>query len=190
MPKAKGRPKFGYFVFDLPSDHEINETLVTESDVIRSVLANRALGTQVKSLKFTTASSFKDCPERKYSGIRYVHLGGHGGHTGIGFIGGTVPWATVAEKLTKLFTKLSHDEQHVLTLSCCHSSHGVAAMRTTLRGYFTAIYHFEPEKIGFSTAMTTWSMFYLKKNLTRPHSAIKKDINSFLGSNTLRFVAP
>lgn len=190
MPKAKGRPKFGYFVFDLPSDHEINETLVTESDVIRSILANRALGTQVKSLKFTTASSFKDCPERKYSGIRYVHLGGHGGKNGIGFIGGTVSWVKVAEKLTKLFTKLAHDEQRVLTLSCCNSTHGVAAMRATLQGYFTAIYHFAPEKIGFSTAMTTWSMFYLKKNLTRPHSAIKNDINGFLGEDILRIVAP
>jgi len=63
-------------------------------------------------------------------------------------------------------------------------------MGTILQDYFTAIYHFVPEEIGFSEAMTTWSMFYLKKNLSRPHSAIKDEINKFMGKDLLEFSAP
>lgn len=35
--------------------------------------------------------------------------------------------------------------------------------------------------------MTTWLMFYLKKNINKPHEAIVDDINGFLGSEVLKF---
>ena len=188
--KKRGRPTFGYFVFDLPSDHEVNGSLVTESDVIKSVLSNKNLGGRLKSLRFTTADTFKNCPDRKYSGIRYVHLGGHGGTTGIGFIGGTVKWVDVGKKLAKMFPQLTDGEQRVLTLSCCMSKTGVKAMAPHLKNHFSAIYYFIPQSIGFSQAMTVWSMFYLKKDLTRPHSAIKQDINTFMREDIIDIIAP
>lgn len=188
--KKRGRPKFGYFIFDCPSDHEIDGALVTESDAIRSVLWNKNLGGRLKGLRLTTADSFKNAKERKYTGVRYVHLGGHASENGIAFIGGSVKWRDVAKKLTKCFPKLSDGERRVLTLSCCHSAYGVAAMRQELKGHFTAIYHFNLETIGFSQAMTIWSMFYLKKKLVRPHGAIIKEINSFIGAEVLGVVAP
>ncbi|MRH00683.1 hypothetical protein GIY21_10310 [Xanthomonas sontii] len=188
--KKRGRPHFGYFIFDCPSDHEIDGSLVTESDAIRSVLWNKSLGGRLKGLRLTTAESFNDAKERKYTGVRYVHLGGHASKTGIGFIGGSVKWQDVAEKLTKFFPKLGEGEQRVLTLSCCHSIAGVKAMGPILKGHFSAIYHFKTEEIGFSQAMTIWSMFYLKKKLSRPHGAIMKDINTFFGSEVLGGIAP
>lgn len=62
-------------------------------------------------------------------------------------------------------------------------------MKPFLKGHFTAIYHFKSEEIGFSHAMTIWSMFYLKKKLSRPHGAIMKDVNTFMGSEVLGGVA-
>lgn len=61
-------------------------------------------------------------------------------------------------------------------------------MATKLKDHFSAAYHFVPDKIDFSTAITTWSMFYLKKNLKRPVKAIKKDINKFMGEKVIQFV--
>lgn len=188
MPKSKGRPKFGYFIFDCPSDHEIDGWLLSESDAIRAVLANRNLGTRLKQVTCTTVDSFKAVTPRQYAGIKYVHLGGHGSKAGLGFIGGAVSWADIGKKLSAMFPALPQDEQRVLTLSCCYSSHGATALAKTLKGHFTAIYHFVPEEIGFSTAITTWSMFYLKKKLARPHLAIKEGINKFMGEEILRFV--
>lgn len=188
--KKRGRPHFGYFIFDCPSDHEIDGSLVTESDAIRSVLWNKSLGGRLKGLRLTTADSFTGAKEREYPGVRYVHLGGHASKNGIAFIGGSVKWKDVAKKLNKFFPVLKADEQRVLTLSCCHSTEGVTAMGPILRGHFTAIYHFKSETIGFSQAMTIWSMFYLKKRLSRPHGAIMKDINAFMGSDVLGGVVP
>ena len=187
MPR--GRPKFGYFIFDCPSDHEIDGSILSESDAIRSVLSNRSLGTKLKSVTCTTVSSFRAITARQYAGIKYVHLGGHGSTNGIGFIGGSVKWAEVATKLRAMFPALNAGEQRVLSLSCCHSRDGINAMSASLKGHFTAAYHFVPVKIGFATAITTWSMFYLKKRLSRPHLAIKEDINKFMGEDVLRFVA-
>lgn len=189
MSKETGRPKFGYFIFDCPSDHEIDGWLLSEADAIRAVLANRNLGSRLKQVTCTTVESFKAVTPRSYAGIRYVHIGGHGSKDGIGFIGGSVKWSEIASKLVAMFPKLAVDEKRVLTLSCCHSGHGASALATTLKGHFTAIYHFIPEEIGFSTAITTWSMFYLKKKIERPHEAIKNDINKFMGEDILRFVA-
>jgi hypothetical protein len=167
-------------VFDFPSDHEIDGHLLSESDAIKAVLSNRKLGTRLKSVRCTTTDSFVAIPKRRYPGIKFVHLGGHASPTGLGFIGGSVKWADVAAKLCEMFPPLADREERVMTLSCCHSKHGVDAMGKLLKGRFTAIYFFRPESVGFSTAIATWSMFYLKKRLSNPLSAIMKDINSFM----------
>jgi hypothetical protein len=186
MPR--GRPKFGFFIFDCPSDHEIDGSVLSESDTIKAVLSNRNLGSRLKSITCTTADSFRAVPARKYAGIKYVHLGGHGSKSGLGFIGGSIKWADVADKLASIFPKLKDDEQRVLTLSCCFSEAGINAMAPRLKQHFSAAYHFVPEKIGFATAITTWSMFYLKKKPARPHGAIMKGINDFMGEDVIQIV--
>jgi hypothetical protein len=184
----KGRPRFGYFIFDCPSDHEIDGRLLSEADAIRSVLANRNLGTQLKHITCTTPASFRAAGPQKYAGIRFVHLGGHASKTSLAFIGGAVVWVDVAKKLIALFPRLPDGEQRVLTLSCCYSSKAVAAMTPILKNHFTAVYHFASDDAEFSTAIATWGMFYLKKKLSQPHSSIKDEINTFLGQQVLRFV--
>jgi hypothetical protein len=186
IPSSKrGRPHFGYFVFDCPSDHEIEGSIITESDAIRAVIANKSLGGRLKSLKLTTAASFINSRGRAYSGVRYVHLGGHGSTSGLAFIGGSVQWSNVATKLKEFFPVLGQDEQRVLTLSCCYSEIGARSLSPLLKGHFTAIYHFKEEEVAFSMAMATWSMFYLKKRLSKPHAAIMNDTNIFMGKDFL-----
>jgi hypothetical protein len=188
MGKTKGRPKFGFFIFDCPSDHEVDGHLLSESDAIKAVLSNRDLGSRLKSVRCTTVDSFRSVPTRKYPGIRYVHLGGHASKSGIAFIGGSVKWAEVASTLCDLFPPLVKNKKRVLTLSCCYSQQGVADLKPMLKGHFTAIYHFKPEKIGFAEAMTTWCMFYLRKRLSRPLAAVVTDINTFMKQDIIRMV--
>jgi len=185
MPR--GRPQFGFLVIDCPSDHEIDGSLVTESQTIRAVLANKNLGSRLKIIRCTTADSFACLPNRVYSGIRYVHLGGHGSRKGLEFIGGQIPWAKVAQKLTRVLPRLKQGERRILTLSCCYSTDGIESMKPYLMGHFSAAYHFVPKKIGFSQAITVWSMFYLKKKISQPHAAIVKKLNRFLETEVIVF---
>ena len=85
---SKDRPKFKFFIFDCPSDREINGSLPTESDVIRAVLANRGSASKLKIIKCSTAESFRSRRKTQYAGVKYVHIGGHGSNKGLGFIGG------------------------------------------------------------------------------------------------------
>lgn len=187
MPSQIGRPQYGFFIFDCPADHEIDGTLLTESDAIKAVLSNRKLGTRLKTAKCTTVESFKNIPVREYAGIRYVHIGAHASKYGLGFIGGSLNWKDVAKKLVAIFPPLAKREKRVITLSCCHSSAGIEAMKPILKGHFSAAYYFVPEKIGFSRSITTWCMFYLKKTLDKPHLKIKNDINEFMGEEIVSF---
>jgi hypothetical protein len=72
--KPRGRPQFGFFIFDCPSDHEVNGSILSESDAVKSVLLNRNLGSRLKCITCTTADTFRDIPTRGYSRVKYVHL--------------------------------------------------------------------------------------------------------------------
>ena len=61
-------------------------------------------------------------------------------------------------------------------------------MKQILQGHFSAAYHFVPDEIGFSKAITTWSMFYHKKGLKDPREAIRDKINDFMDEKVIRFV--
>lgn len=189
MKKTRGRPKFGYFMIDCPSDHEIDDWLVSECDVIHAVLANRNLKSRLKKVRCSTKQSFESIPATKYSGIRYVHIGGHGSEHGLGFIGGAIAWSDVGKKLKQIFPALVGDERRILTLSCCHSDAGVAVLKSQLANHFSGIYSFSAKKIDYSTAIATWSMFFFRKDLDTPQDKIAADINSFFGGgkNVLRF---
>jgi hypothetical protein len=60
-------------------------------------------------------------------------------------------------------------------------------MARHLQGYFTAIYYFPEEKVGFSESVTVWSMFYLPKNLRYPHAKIAEYINTFFEREIVAF---
>jgi putative transcriptional regulator len=175
---AQGRPPFEFALIDLPSDHEIDGGLVTESQVIQTILHNRRLGSRTKVFRATSEDGFSKI-SRPYKDLRFVHLATHGSAEGISLIGTHMSWSDVANKLKQIAPVLPKNRQRVLCLSCCHSGEGYRRMKSDLSGHFTGVYYFAEDKIAFSTAMTVWSMFYLKKRSSRPAAKIAKSINNF-----------
>ena len=43
--------KIGYLIFDLPSDHEVEESLSTECDSIQAIISNKGMAARVKRIK-------------------------------------------------------------------------------------------------------------------------------------------
>jgi hypothetical protein len=182
-----GRPPFTFFLIDLPSDHEVDQGLTTECEVIRAILSNRGFQSITKTARLTSVARFRSEVFKPYSKVGFVHLATHGHKSGVALIGGKVRWVEVATKLKTVAPPLPKNKQHVLTLSCCYSSFGYRALAPLLKGHFTGCYYFDPKKIGFSDAMTTWAMFYKRKTIQRPHKAIVKRINNFFDDEILRF---
>ncbi|MBP7947567.1 MAG: hypothetical protein KA191_16075 [Verrucomicrobia bacterium] len=180
------KPKLGYLLFDLPSDHEVEEALATECKVIESLIHNMRLKARVKRVCVASIEKFTKYPTYRYQ-VQFVHLACHGGKDGIGMLGGTMRWTEVARQITKHLHKLKDDQKRVMVFSCCHSSDGFHATRMALKDYFTGAYYFSSETVSFSDAITIWTMFYRNKRLAKPHGAIVKVINEFLGKNLLVF---
>lgn len=184
---ATGRPPYGFVLIDLPSDHEIENGIVRECQVIAAILHNRAFGTVTKTFTATSVENFKSAGWRSYPGTGFVHLSTHGGKTGIGLIGGDLRWAHVADKLKTVAPQLAKNQRRVLCLSCCYSETGIGRLKPLLKGHFTHAYYFAAKKISFATAMTVWSMFYRKKSLEQPLKAVVDPINRFFGTETIAF---
>lgn len=182
MPK----PKLGYLLFDLPSDHEVESALVTECEVIETLLHNKRMGARVKRICVASTERLRRCPTFRYS-VQFVHLACHGGKDGIEMLGGTMSWREVAMNITKHLNKLKDGQQRVMVFSCCHSEDGFEATRLFLKDHFTAAYHLAEEAVSFAKATTIWSMFYLKKNLEKPKGKITEAINQFFGTDVLKF---
>jgi hypothetical protein len=184
--RPKGRKKHGFLLFDLPSDHEVEGTLSTECDVVKSIVWNRGLGNRVKTIRATTPASFVAYPTYKFK-VQYVHLACHGGSDGIGMIGGKVAWAKVAKQIKRHLQPLEKGKQRVFCISCCHSGDGFEKTVSEFSGYFSGAYHFKEDMIGFDIAMATWAMFYSKKTLGRPHKKIADKINYFFDKKVILF---
>ena len=180
------KPRLGYLLFDLPGDHEVEAALATECKVIESLIHNMRLKARVKRICVASTEKFQKYPTYRYR-VQFVHLACHGGKNGIGMLGGTMKWAGVAAQITKHLHKLKADQKRVMVFSCCHSSYGFRATKAALKDYFTGAYYFRKETIPFSHAITIWAMFYLKKRLAKPHGAIVKAVNDFLGEDILVF---
>ncbi len=178
-----------YLLLDLPSDHEVEDSVVTECDVIRAIISNKRQGKKVKTIRSTTAERFLRTP-RPTKSVKYVHLAGHGNRTDLGLIGGQVQWKKVAEHATTFVSPLSRKQQRVLCISCCYSRYAAKKMSPVLKGYFTGIYYFREDNIGFASAMTVWSMFYHRKGLDRPHKnrKIVNQVKTFFGKKVLLYV--
>ena len=168
-----------FLLYDLPSDHEVELNIVTECDVIRAIVSNRNQGKKVKTVRFASASSFRDDIVTPTKEVTYVHLAGHGNKQGLGFIDGVVGWSMVAKRIKAALTELEPKDRRVLCVSCCNSKVAVKKLVRYLAGYFTGMYYFSESKISFSTAMTVWSMFYNEKNLKHPHRRIVPRVNAF-----------
>ena len=178
-----------FLLYDLPSDHEVELNIVTECDVIRSIISNKDQGKKVKVIRATNRQSFLDHRTTKTKEVKYVHLSGHGYEDGLGFINGGVGWEDVAHKVTEPIYKLKSG-QRILCVSCCHSEEAVDQMTPHLRGYFTGVYYFSESEIHFSTTMTVWSMFYRQKNLKLLHRRIVPQINQFFATTSIEGKKP
>jgi hypothetical protein len=185
--KMAGRPPFSFVLIDLPSDHEVDQGLSTECEVIRAILSNRGFHSITKTARISSVERFRTEPLRPYPNVGYVHLATHGWKSGISLIGRQTSWSEVAKKLKCVAPRLPADVQRVLTLSCCFSALGYRALKPRLRGHFTGCYYFSSNKIGFSDAITVWAMFYMRKTIKRPHAAIVERINKFLDEDILCF---
>jgi hypothetical protein len=185
--RTPGRPPFSFYLIDLPSDHEVDEGLSTECEVIRAILSNRGFRSTVKTARISSSSRFRAWSWRAHPRVGFVHLATHGGKSGISLIGGNLTWGQVAEKLKIIAPRLPAGRQRVLSLSCCYSEEGYKALRTLLRRHFTGCYYFGKRRIPFSDAMTTWAMFYKRKTIERPHGAVVDRINSFFDEDIIQF---
>ena len=164
-----GRPPFLFFLIDLPSDHEVDESLSTECQVIHAILANRGFRSVTKTTRMTSVDRFDKAAWRPYPKVGYVHLAAHGGRQGVGLIGGQVKWWGVAQKLKILAPRLAADQKRVLVLSCCYSSFGYTNLKPLLRNHFTG-YHFLHFRLVPLTTICTATKFYLIERQQRPPS--------------------
>ena len=172
-----------FLLYDLPSDHEVEQNIVTECDVIRAIISNKDQGKKVKVIRATSSESFLRHRTAKTKEVKYVHLSGHGNEDGLEFINGMVRWEDVANKITEAIYRLK-SASRVLCVSCCFSKEAVDKMIPHLGGYFTRVYYFTEPEIHFSTTMTVWSMFYKQRNLQLLHSRIVPQINRFFATTS------
>jgi hypothetical protein len=95
---ASGRPSFRFVLIDLPSDHEVDNNIVRECQVIQALLHNRNLGTVTKVITASSVDNFRTADWRPYPQVGFVHVAAHGGEKGIGLIGGEVSWGTLSSR--------------------------------------------------------------------------------------------
>jgi|SRR5579859_494703 len=182
-----GRPPFSFYLIDLPSDHEVDDGISTEREVIRAILSNRGFHSVTKTARISSSERFQSFGWRPYPGVGYVHLATHGLESGIGLIGGKVNWLEVAKKLKTVAPPLFASRKRVLTLSCCYSTNGYRKLKPLLKNHFTGCYYFAEDEVRFSDALTSWAMFYRKKTIRRPHQAIVSKINDFFDRDVIEF---
>jgi hypothetical protein len=104
------RQKYGFLLFDFPSDHEVDLALPTESAVVWALLMNRDLGTRVKLIKATTESRLKGLPRYRYA-VQFVHVAGHGSPSSFGLLGGSIGLGKAARLITGSLHRLRDDEK-------------------------------------------------------------------------------
>src|SRR5580704_12955006 len=104
-----GRPPFRFVLIDTPSDHEVDNNIVRECQVINALLHNRNLGTVTKVITASSGENFKDAAWRPYPSAGFVHIAAHGAKKGISLIGGDVRWRTLADRLKIVAPKLKND---------------------------------------------------------------------------------
>jgi hypothetical protein len=182
-----GRPSLSLILVDFPSDHEVDENLSSECELIRSVIHNRGFSSAIKTVRISSVERFEKLKWQSYQKVGFVHLAGHGGKKGVDLIGGQISWETLANKLTIVAPRLASGQQRILNISTCYSAVGLRRLKPLLRGHFTGVYHFTDSKVKFSDAITAWAMFYNKKKLQRPHGTVIDVVNAYFDRKLLAF---
>src|SRR4051812_12357945 len=95
-----GKPKLSYLFFDLPSDHEIENSIATECEMIGALLHNRKLHALVKRIRVASVERLRRVPRYRYD-VQFVHLACHGGPDGIEILGGEMRWREVAVQINR-----------------------------------------------------------------------------------------
>lgn len=173
----KPRDKIRFLLLDFPADHEVDDFLLTESQVIKSLLSNA--GNRTRLIRCSSMKRFKEVKWRPMPAVTYVHIAGHGNPLAIEMIDGKIPWPTLAKKLKIAMPPLKKGQKRVLTLSCCFSENAFKLLKKDLVGHFTGCYRINRKRANFDDAMTVWLMFYNRKRLDLPHGAIVEKVNSF-----------
>ena len=193
------RPNIKYLLFDLPSDHEIESNLITEGELIESVLANnrdsksQSLKSKVKRIRIVSTARFAKLGSYSYR-PQFVHLCGHGKQSGIDLIDGEVHWDNVALGIRSQLKKLpppsawkSECERSII-FSCCYSKIGFQRTRRQFAGYFSHAYFFKEDIISFSDALAVWAMFYSQMSHPQKQDTgeqIVEKINECVGEEML-----
>ncbi|MDF2434909.1 MAG: hypothetical protein JWP44_4540 [Mucilaginibacter sp.] len=181
-------PSAEFLVIDLPSDHQIENGLTTEGQLIATLLHERGLGDATRLEVVASKERFKSLAKTHHPDAKIVHIAAHADRDGLGAMGHDLTWDEVAHVLTQIVPSLEDaQEERVLVLSCCHSRAAYRHLKKLLRMHFTAVYYFSQDIVYFDVALMTWSMFYGQKNLRRPTSQIRKPINDFFGARRLKF---
>ena len=199
----------------MPSVHEIEASLITEGDMIESIVANRLLGMSrkptsgLKRIRLASAETLTHPrPAKDKYDPRIVHISGHASKKGVALLGETIGWRELAEALGRNWlTQLPRNStlrctassrKRVLLFSCCHSKSALSDFYIhPLREYFSGIYTFHERHPSFEKTLTTWSMFYREIGISplHPHGdesptkELLKRINEFFGGEpTLDFL--
>jgi hypothetical protein len=177
------RPTYKFLLFDFPSDHEVEERLATETDVLHALITNAERGKELKTIRIATPATLKASPATSYS-PEIVQLSGHADRNELWMLGGKVRWQAVAQLLIQYVAPLKSGETRLLLLSCCESRHGFFKIRKTIRSHYSHAVVFAGDSIDFDESMVFWPMFYFGWLRKRPLPELITSINQF--ANALR----
>jgi hypothetical protein len=156
-------------IVDCVSPHEIEGSLCTEGDILRSILANRKWDAGPPVVRIAAKEKFERLKPKVRRGVSYLHVIAHANSKEIGFIDGGASWEKAAAMFKLFVPELDEGQQRVLCLSCCRSRSAAKKLAPLLGGYFTGIFYLKKNEVDFDESITLWSMFYLKKHLDKPH---------------------
>ena len=203
------RRPYNFLHFDLPDTAEIENGLISEGELIETILAFRRVGSSrplKADCKRIRAATNETLLKPKFGkGFQYdprvVHVSGHGSKQGIEVLGSTVSWPEFALALKSWVTKLpknvllrsiSSRSRRVLFFSCCHSAVPAKKLRELLRGYFSGCFYFVDQNPGLADALAVCAMFYREIDPIYPHSDKRRAsmrlvdrINAFFGDDPL-----
>jgi hypothetical protein len=178
---SMGRKKIRFMLLDLPDDDEVENSLSSECEIVKAILASRGMGTRIKHFRFTSLGSVGDRDRYEYD-PKYVHISGHGSTDGISLLGGEISWLDLAEDfLAPRLKVLEEGETRILFVSTCFSEPGLNRLLDMLSDRFTGAYYFNGDTVPFADALTAAAMFYRRKDLDRPHAKVLKGINGYFG---------
>jgi hypothetical protein len=175
-----------YLLIDLPSDHEIEEGLATECDVLNAMLANNELSGLTKHIKVGRIETFKKMATYPYV-AEIIHISAHATMEGLWLLGEVIKWDDVADCLAGAVAALDMGDERILNLSCCNSEMAAKRFEERLNPFFSGANYFVNNNIPFSTSAIAWTMYFYQLPNAGDHYKHREKINTFLGGETLSY---